>query len=353
MLTHKIHTGIVFSLILTFLVITAIALYADLPHMAVALTRFRWDYLPLILGFTLFNYFWRVRKWQSYLRRVEISIRWPKSLLIFLSGLSMAITPGKVGELLKSYQLKQATGSSLSRTSPIIVAERLTDGIAMLGLAATGLVLYSFGRELFFALLVIGLAGIILLQNRPLSLKLLSSGERLPLVSRVAHLACTFYESSYRLLQWRPLLLAVCIGIISWSGECIALYFVYHGLGITASIDLLIKAMFILAFSSLIGSVSGLPGGLGAADGSMLGLTRILVSSSVSLGGAATLLIRLCTLWFGLLLGVSAVLILRFVQHATVSERRGDGWEEQNQMNERLFGFKPASPSANTGEKVV
>src|SRR6266404_2292651 len=94
-------------------------------------------------------------RWQYYVGRLEIKIHWFRSLLIFISGLSMAITPGKVGELLKSYLLKRSTGAPVSRTSPIIVAERLSDGIAMLGLAATGLVLYSFGRELLFVLLII------------------------------------------------------------------------------------------------------------------------------------------------------------------------------------------------------
>src|SRR5207245_1841122 len=127
----------------------------------------------LILGLTLFNYAWRFGKWQYYVGRLEIKIHWFRSLLIFISGLSMAITPGKVGELLKSYLLKRSTGAAMSRTSPVIMAERLTDGIAMLGLAATGLVLYRFGWELLLVLLISGLAVIVLIQNRALALRVL------------------------------------------------------------------------------------------------------------------------------------------------------------------------------------
>src|SRR5947209_558084 len=173
-------TGIVFSLVLAFLVMVAIAFYADLPRMVMVLTQFRWEFLPLILGLTLFNYFGRFLKWHYYLRRLDIRLDWPHSLLIFLSGLSMAITPGKVGELLKSYLLKRSTGEPISRTSPVIVAERLSDGLAMLLLATTGLVLYRFGWELLLILLVAGLTGIIVIQNRRLSLAVLSFGERLP-----------------------------------------------------------------------------------------------------------------------------------------------------------------------------
>src|SRR5260370_4194941 len=228
--------------------------------MVTVLAHFRWQYLPLILGLTLFNYAWRFVKWQYYVGRLEIKIHWFRSLLIFISGLSMAITPGKVGELLKSYLLKRSTGAPVSRTSPIIVAERLTDGVAMIGLAATGLVLYSFGRELLFVLLIIVFTSIIVIQNRRLSLALLDFGERLPLVSRFAHPARTFYERSYILLSWRALLLAILVGAGSLSGYCLALFFVYVGLGLGFSPDLFIKSMFIMGVSSVVGTLSGPPG---------------------------------------------------------------------------------------------
>src|SRR5437868_1471169 len=175
---------------------TAIALYGDLPRVVVALARFRWTFLPLILGLTLYNYFWRFLKWQYYLKRLAITINWKKSLLIFISGLSMAITPGKVGELLKSYLLKRSMGEPISRTSPIIMSERLTDGIAMIVLAGFGLVLYRFGMEFMLAVLACVLFGIAVIQNRRLSLALLGIGERLPVISRFAHLIHAFYESA-------------------------------------------------------------------------------------------------------------------------------------------------------------
>src|SRR5207302_3229868 len=161
LLTRQIRTGIVFSFVLAFIVITAIALYADVPRVLGALASFHWQYLPLILGLTLFNYFCRFFKWQYYLKRLDVKISWIKSLLIFLSGLSMAITPGKVGELLKSYFLKSTTGDPISHTSPIIVAERLSDGLAMLILAATGLALYRFNWAVLLILLLVGLASIL------------------------------------------------------------------------------------------------------------------------------------------------------------------------------------------------
>jgi uncharacterized membrane protein YbhN (UPF0104 family) len=196
-------------------------------------------------------------------------------------------------------------------------------------------------------------------QYRPLALAALGYGERLPSMARIAHLVRAFYESAYTLLQWKPLLLGILIGLISWSGECGALYFVYVGLGMGPGLDLFIKAMFILAVSSLVGSASGLPGGLGTADGSMLALTRLLISPSATLGGSATLLIRLCTLWFGLGLGVTALLIFRSTQHIRLWEQ-GERWEEQTDANAsglsidaRLPDLQPPSGKASRKQAPV
>ncbi len=356
MLTRKLRTGLVFSLVLAFAVIVVLTLYADAPRLVVALVHFRWAYLPLILGLTLFNYCWRYVKWQYYLKRLEVSVHWSKSLLIFVSGLSMAITPGKVGELLKSYLLKRETGAAISHTSPIIVAERLTDGIAMLVLAAAGLVLYRSGWEILPALLVLGLAGILFVQNRRLVLALLDLSERLPVLPRFVHLIRAFYESTYALLRWRPLLLAIFIGLVSWSGECGALYFVFTGLGIAPGAALFIKATFILAFASLVGSASGLPGGLGAAEGSVLGLTLLLVSTSAAQGAAATLLIRLCTLWFGLGLGVIALFVFSSTWHAPLFRNHEDQQSTNNVMPPGLeiqqATVQTVPVSANNGDRV-
>src|SRR5258708_12292344 len=144
---------------------TAIAFYGDVPQMVGALARFRWAYLPAILALPLFNYICRFFKWQYYLKRLKIDVPWVKSFLIFISGLSMAITPGKVGELLKSYLLKRSTGAPISHTSPVIMAERLSDGIAMLLLATTGLFLYRFGSELLLLFSVFSPSQILFIKN--------------------------------------------------------------------------------------------------------------------------------------------------------------------------------------------
>ncbi len=307
----RLRTKVLVSLIFGLVVIAAISFYADLPRLLQAFRLFPWALLPAILGLTLLNYGLRFVKWDYYLHCLGLGVPRGRSLKIFVAGLSMAITPGKVGELLKSYLIKRYNGTPMSRTAPVIMAERLTDGLAMLFLALGGLALYGIGWQGLLGILLAALALIGVIQYRPLALRLLGWGERLPLVRRFAQGLHEFYESAYVLLSFRPLLLAVGIGLVSWSGECVAFYLVLVGLGLPGTTTLFIQAAFILATSTLIGSVTGLPGGLGSADLSILGLIVALVTRDTTIAGAATLLIRFCTLWFGVSIGVVGLLIFR------------------------------------------
>ncbi len=153
--------------------------------------------------------------------------------------------------------------------------------------------------------------GIVVIQIRPLSLWLLGVAERLPLVSRFAHGLHEFYESSYQLLTWKNLGVAVGLGTVSWAGEGAAFFLELKGLGIAATPALLAQATFILAFSVIIGGASTLPGGLGAAEVSLAGMLALIVGLPREVAASAALLIRFFTLWFGVALGWAVLALYR------------------------------------------
>src|SRR5690348_14516485 len=107
----RLRTKVLISLAFGVVVIAGISFYADLPRLLQALRFFPWILLPAILGLTLLNYSLRFVKWDYYLHCLDLRVPHLVSLKIFVAGLSMAITPGKVGELLKAYLLKQYNGT--------------------------------------------------------------------------------------------------------------------------------------------------------------------------------------------------------------------------------------------------
>ena len=307
-------TRIALGAVLGIVVAAALALFGDVRQLASALRGFAWWLAAPILGLTLANYALRFVKWELYLRRLAVpGLPLATSALVFLSGFSMSITPGKVGELIKCVFLRRLTGTPMSRTSAVVAVERLTDGLAMLALAGLGLTQFVYGRTLLGAAAIAALVLVAVLRQPRLVAAGLARVEHWPTVGpRVGH-AVAFVHASAELLGPRLLAGAVGLGIVSWAGECAAFFLVLVGLGLDPSWNLLVVATFVLAVSSIVGALSMLPGGLGVADASVAGMLLLLVPDDAMTRGtavAATLLIRFATLWFGVIIGVVALAAL-------------------------------------------
>jgi uncharacterized protein (TIRG00374 family) len=145
---------------------------------------------------------------------------------------------------------------------------------------------------------------IAIIQIRPLAMRVLEIGKHLPVVKRFAQHLFSFYESSYIIFRPRNLLISLAIGVVSWVAEGIAYYIVLVGFGATPGSQTLLIAVFIFCISTVIGALFATPGGLGGVEGSLVALSGRLLLLPTAMATAAALLIRFCTLWFGVTIGV-------------------------------------------------
>ena len=301
-LTRRLIAGLVFG----FLVVLALTLLSDLKAVRQQIFEFRWAVYPAVLGLTLFNYLLRGFKFHYYLRQIgakSIPIR--ESFRIFVAGFPLAVTPGKVGEALKGVWIHHKDPEvSIARGVSVVVAERISDGLAVLLLSTLGVIAYPKYWPGFLAVLVILLGIIVVSQIRPLAIALLDFAARIPLVKRFTPSLREFYEGSFALFNPGVTVVATGLGLISWFGEGVGFYLILLGLGIPPSWETLAIAIFVLSFSTVVGAVSALPGGLGAAEASISGMLILLLGLEVGTAAAATLLIRFATLWFGVGLGL-------------------------------------------------
>ncbi len=293
------------SLLLGIAVLAALMAFGDIHVIVRHLRGFPWGWLPAILGLTLLNYILRFLKWHLYLRWVGAALPWPASAAVFTAGLAMVLTPGKLGETVKSVLVWRLRGTPISVTLPVVLAERLTDGLAMVVLAGLGISVYPAGLPVLSGILF-GLSLLVLLawiwpQAEPFLHRLAGW----PILSRILPSLLRFYESAHRLVQPFNLLFAIGLGLISWGAEGLAFALILHGLGIPMDRSLVQRAVFTLAFATLAGAVSFLPGGLVAAEASLAGLL-LVQGVSREIAATATVLIRLATLWFGVALGALA-----------------------------------------------
>lgn len=300
-LIRRLTIGLIFG----FFVFLALVLVGDLNQVSGEMLSFRWSYFPLVIALTLVNYLLRFFKWHFYLHQVGVKeISYLESARLFVAGFPLAVTPGKVGEALKGFWLKQKTGIPAARGISVVLAERISDGIGVLALSTLGVIAYPQYWPVFAVVLIALVSVIVFSQIRPIALSLIRLSSRLPVAGRFSHSMHEFYEGSFALFRPYATLYAIGLGIISWFSEGVGLYIILLGLGMSPSGELLSIAVFIYAFSTVIGAISALPGGLGATEVSVTGMLVVLLGLGAGTAAAATLLIRFTTLWFGVGIGL-------------------------------------------------
>ncbi|MCO4744032.1 MAG: flippase-like domain-containing protein [Proteobacteria bacterium] len=287
------------------LLYVAYAMLRGWQETADALASFRWWLIAPVLGLTLVNYGLRYLKWAYLLQRVGVTIDHRRNLWIYATGLAMVISPAKAGELVKPYLVGVATGAPMVRTIPALVTERATDGLAVALLAAWGVsTYYADGSQAVWVTLLVSGLGIAALASETITTAGVRVLAALPLVGRFATPIGGMLEAMRICLAPGPLLLTLAMSLLAWWAECVGYWLVFAGLGASASLD---ASTFLYAFATLGGGPS--PGGLGLADAFLIeGAPRLVPDLAVAQAVAAALLIRVATLWFGVILGAVALL---------------------------------------------
>lgn len=286
----------------------AFTLWGGWAEVTAALSRVSLPLLLWMLLLSLLNYGLRFVRWQYYLAVFGHRVPWGPSLRIYLSGFALTTTPGKAGEALRSVLL-QPHGVPYPHSLAALLAERVGDLFAILLLAALGLAAYPAGRGVIVVLALFLMVMLLFIQRRQW-LAALEEWLRGRFHGRLAALLAGLLETilhSGRLFSLPLLGSSLVLGLVAWGAEGAAFYYLVQALGLDMNLT---TALFIYAFAMLVGAVSFLPGGLGGAELTMI---TLLVLNGMADGAAvaATVLIRLTTLWFAVILGIGALLPTR------------------------------------------
>jgi uncharacterized protein (TIRG00374 family) len=281
------------------------AVLADLEKVGSALETFDWWLLVPVCGLTFLNYGLRFVKWHYLIRRLGVNMPLGDDAWNFAAGLAMVISPGKAGELLKPYVVRERTGAPMATTIPALVTERLTDGIAMLILAGISVGAYAADKVHYLTIpaAIIGIS-LLILSHEGLSLAAVKTLGRLPGLRGVSEKMEEMLVSLRTCVAPVPLLLTILLSMVAWGAECWGYQLVFRGLGYPeVGLDV---CVFLYAFATVAGSA--MPGGLGVADGVLAaGASTLIAGVTQPIGVAAAILIRICTLWIGVAIGAAAL----------------------------------------------
>mgnify|MGYP001178335938 FL=1 len=301
---------LILALLLGVAVYGAFVIWTGVEKVSVALERFEFWTFGLALGLSSLNYLLRFAKWEYYLSVLGIrGVRKLDSLLIFLSGFVLTVTPGKIGEVFKSALLDETYSVDAARTAPIVIAERLTDVIGVIGLILIGSLGFEGGVGWALAGTLCVFVGIALIHWPTPALRLFQWIEtRGPRGEKLAPRLRLAFDSLRTVAHARTLLIPSLLSLLGWALEGVALGALVHGTGETIALPV---ALFFYATSTLAGAIVPTPGGLGVAETS---LESQLVTVGHLSAGAATLsmlLIRFATLWWAVVVGFVALGLLK------------------------------------------
>lgn len=286
------------------------AVYTGVQQIGSSLSRFHPSAFLAALGLACFNYLLRFGKWQYYLARLDIrGIPWLDSLLVFLTGFVLTITPGKVGEVFKSAVLAKTHGIPLERTAAIVIADRLTDVIGIVLLILLGGA--SFPRGLPWALagaMAVALGLLFILWQAP-ALWLCERLERRDgKLGRVVPKLREALERLRVLATPRALVVPTLFSVLAWGSEGTALYTLLGGFEQHVSWTL---CVLFYSTATLAGALVPVPGGLGLVEGMLREAMLHLGGVEQGAATAAMILVRLATLWWAVVVGFIALFLLR------------------------------------------
>ncbi len=289
----------------------AFVVYRGVDAIGESLKHFHVSAFLLACALAFGNYVLRYLKWEFYLARLGIrGVKKADSFLTFLAGFVLTVTPGKVGEVFKSLLLFETYAVPMTRTAPIVVAERATDVVGIVALIIFGASI-GFSGGLLWAGIGAGLVLVLLLVvgHRGLSLAAIGLVGKLPgKLGALAPKLEVAYESLALMLRPENLFVPSLLSAAAWMLECLSLWVILGGFGETTSVAL---STFFYATSTLVGAIVPVPGGLGVTEGALMGQMTRMGGVGANTATAAMILVRFATLWFAVIVGFLALSLLK------------------------------------------
>ena len=270
------------------------------------ISNFQVSYLPIILSLVTVGWCVLFLRWTILLKNSAISIPHKQSFLIYMASFSMSATPGQLGELIKSQLLKNKFDVPLTKTAPLVIIERLSDLTGAIIVSIIGFWLLNINIYVpIIASIVLGLI-FLLLKSKKMFNKSIGLIKKVKFASKLADPIAESFDTIQMSLNKKTLVISITLSVCFWLLIGTSSYFVLRAVGID-NLEI-IGAVSIYSSSIIIGAASFIPGGVGVAEGSIAGLLN-LSGINLSVAFALGILIRIFTLWYGVVAGFVALKI--------------------------------------------
>jgi uncharacterized protein (TIRG00374 family) len=293
-------------LLIGVVILVAIAAFSPWQDIAGLLRRLSVGELAVLSLLAVGYYATKAIRFWVMLRLLGVSVGLPTATLAYVAAQPVTVLPA--GELYRTVLLKRYSGVPIPDSSPTVTVQGLVEAVVLLVAAFVGAV--DIGRSqgvVIFTAIVLFIVLFVLrrgwLRNKHTYLN------RLPFVDLSRRYYNKFVDAHRHLLKPKHLSTLVGLSIFPVAIGMALLYYSAHFMDVPVSWSV---AGIAYSLPVIVSGVSVLPGGVGANEGSSIGLLRLAGLASGA-AVAVTLVLRVFTLGagvvFGLIgLGVAAIL---------------------------------------------
>ena len=297
-------------IIISALFYTIFSLITDIQKISNEFASINIFYIPLILGFHFLAMGIRSIRQKVFFDSLNIKLSTKQNIKLYFAGMSLMVTPGGSGELIKNRILKEKFGYSYTKTIPVLLAEKYHNMLSVIPI----LFFFLLFKESYEILIITSIIAVILfcifliVKNQKLCLNTMSKIPRKWILKEIPDNTSSFYDSLLILFKGKTLFSGLSIGIIAWLADAVAVYFCF--LAFDLNFDFIYTTLTNFA-PMIVGTILFIPGGLGVLE---LGMTGLLLQSGVviSTASALVLFIRFMITWSTVIAGIIALKLAKF-----------------------------------------
>lgn len=297
---NKVIALVLLVFIASFIVFLGIALFGGIGNVISIMSHSNISLYALAFLFVFLGYLVSFGKWTFFMKKLNVKVPLLKNFAVYMSMYSMELTPGRIGRVICAYTLHRITKIPIMRVAPIVTMDLVTDFFGAAIVAVIGAIYFNK----FIVIVIIGaiisvLPTIFVINDWFFRLlkKWLKGTKYIPAMNLFGN---QYFRSQHKLNRPSVYLTALVFTVPSALLYAMALYFTLLAVGTGASVS---GSVLIYYSSNIIGTMTGLPGNVGVTDGAMVAMLGGILHLDPAAASAVTIMTRVATLWFGLVLG--------------------------------------------------
>ena len=266
----KVLKKIISVVIITIIIYAVFLFISDLDKISDKIFNFKLEFVPIIIGLVVFSWIISYSRWNILLKNQNIHIPHSLNFQIFLVGGALGITPGKIGELFKSQILKEKFNIPRTKTAPLFIVEKFLDLVSAMIVTLIGIWFIPEIGYLAIVGLMISVLLFKILTSKKFFNQTLNFLNKIKFLKKYLEPLSSSHEILSKTLYSKKMFLLLILSFFYWIIIGCAAFFVIEGFGF--SIGSILNIISTYSSSLVIGALSFIPGGIGIAEGSLIGL---------------------------------------------------------------------------------